>query len=482
MKWNLQNTYSQLPPRLFTQMNPISVKSPKLLLHNKSLAKSLGLEMNPLDEEKLSQFFSGNVLPNGSKPLAQAYAGHQFGNFTMLGDGRAILLGEQLTEGQNLFDIQLKGSGRTPYSRGGDGRATLKSMLREYLISESMHYLGIPSTRSLAVVSTGETVQREWDNEGAILTRVAKSHIRVGTFEFAHQYLSLEEQKEFTAYVIKRHYPEIQDSNELALDLLKRVMDMQADLIADWMRVGFIHGVMNTDNMSISGETIDYGPCAFMNIYEPKTVFSSIDTMGRYSFGNQPKIAHWNLSRLAISLIPQIDENQEIAIKKAQETLDEFPSIYQQKWNQAIRNKLGLVGEEPNDIALIEDLLNLMHQYKADYTNTFLDIQSGDFSENPLFQSDSFQDWYVNWIRRATRNGQSLEEVQALMSQYNPQYIPRNHKVEEALFQATENNDYGIFNELLHIMETPYQAKENTTAYQFPPIEGDDGYQTFCGT
>ncbi|MCH7413823.1 YdiU family protein [Belliella sp. R4-6] len=482
MKWNLQHSYSSLPNKLFSFQSPIPVKSPKLVLFNHELAQSIDLEVSDNELDKLSQVLGGNVLPENSKPLAQAYAGHQFGNFTILGDGRAILIGEQLTNSQKLFDIQLKGSGRTPYSRGGDGRATLKSMLREYLISEAMYHLGISSSRSLAVVASGETVQREWENDGAILTRVAKSHIRVGTFEFAYQYLSLEEQKELTVYVIKRHYPELEGSKNPALELLKKVMEKQAELISDWMRVGFIHGVMNTDNVSIAGETIDYGPCAFMNVYDPGTVFSSIDTAGRYAFGNQPKITHWNLSRLAIALLPQIDEDQDKAVKTAQETLNQFPDIYESKYLQLMRNKLGLIGEEPQDKALVEDLLNIMNQMKADYTNTFASLTSGEFSENELFENDRFQDWYLNWIQRATKNGQTLEAAQKTMALHNPIYIPRNHKVEEALFQATENNDYSIFHEMLKVMKTPYQFNENFTAYQFPALEGDNGYQTFCGT
>ncbi|AFL85404.1 hypothetical protein Belba_2872 [Belliella baltica DSM 15883] len=480
MKWNLQHTYTELPAKLFTLQAPAPVKSPKLELFNESLAEFLGIPV--ADKVELSELLSGNKIPQGAKPLAQAYAGHQFGNFTILGDGRAILLGEQITPNQELFDVQLKGAGRTPYSRGGDGRATLKSMLREYLISEAMYHLGIASTRALAVVKTGENVQREWENEGAILTRVAKSHIRVGTFEFAYQQLTLVEQKELTTYTIHREYPEIKNSSNPALDLLKAVMEKQASLITDWMRVGFIHGVMNTDNMSIAGETIDYGPCAFMNVYHPKTVFSSIDSTGRYSYSNQPLIAHWNLSRLAIALLSQIHENQEEAVKLAQSTLNEFPEIYQKKWESMMSKKLGLEGELPTDKALIDDLLKIMEQHAADYTNTFLAIQSGDFPEESLFQSDAFQDWYLNWIRRATQNGKSMEEVQEIMGKYNPQYIPRNHKVEEALFQATENHDYTIFNEMLVLLKTPYQFKDGLTAYQVPPKDGDDGYQTFCGT
>lgn len=482
MKWNLQNSYAKLPAKLFTLHAPVAVKSPKLELFNESLADFLGITDGEKDHAALAEILSGNKIIKDSKPLAQAYAGHQFGNFTILGDGRAVLLGEQLTPNQELFDIQLKGAGRTPYSRGGDGRATLKSMLREYLISEAMHHLGIASTRALAVVTTGENVQREWENDGAILTRVAKSHIRVGTFEFAEQQLTLAEQKELTSYTLHRHYPEIKDTNNPALDLLKGVMEKQAALLTDWMRVGFIHGVMNTDNMSIAGETIDYGPCAFMNVYHPKTVFSSIDSTGRYSYSNQPLIAHWNLSRLAIAILPQIDENQEEAVKLAQSTLNEFSGIYQKKWETMMRQKLGLEGVETSDKALIDDLLQLMEKHSGDYTNTFLTIQSGEFKEESLFQSDAFQDWYLNWIRRATQNGKKLEEVQEVMAAYNPQYIPRNHKVEEALFQTTENHDYTIFNEMLELLKTPYQFRKGFTDYQVPPKDGEKGYQTFCGT
>ena len=344
--WCFDNTYSKLPDPFKEEIGPVPVKNPELVILNKNLSKELNLDFSNLDNKKISELFSGNSLPPGSNSIAQAYAGHQFGHFTMLGDGRAVLIGEHLSKKKDRYDIQFKGSGKTAFSRNGDGRAALGPMLREYIISEAMHNLNIPTTRSLAVVKTGEDVIRETSLQGAILTRVALSHIRVGTFQYIAARDKKDELEILLNYVIQRHYPNIQNSKNKALDLLKVVMEKQIDLVINWMRVGFIHGVMNTDNMSISGETIDYGPCAFMDIYDPKTVFSSIDQMGRYAYCNQPVITKWNLSRFAECLIPLIDKDQNKSIEMATEIINSFEKKYEEKWLNMMRDKLGLFGAE----------------------------------------------------------------------------------------------------------------------------------------
>ena len=382
--WHFDNTYSKLSNTFKEEIKPTPVHDPELIILNKKLAKDLNLDFSKIDNKNLSQIFSGNILPKGSSTIAQAYAGHQFGHFTMLGDGRAVLLGEHLVNNSNRFDIQFKGSGRTSFSRSGDGRAVLGPMLREYIISEAIHALNIPTTRSLAVVKTGEKVVRENLLPGAILTRVASSHIRVGTFQYIAAKQNIDDLDTLVNYTINRHYPEINSSKNKALDLLNLVMERQCKLVVDWMRVGFIHGVMNTDNMAVSGETIDYGPCAFMDFYNPKTVFSSIDKLGRYSFSNQPPITKWNLTRLAECLIPLIDKNEDTAIKIATETIDNFQNIYENKWLNMMRDKLGLFGKDKNDLKLINDLLHWMESNQADYTNTFchlMNIDSGNDSK-----------------------------------------------------------------------------------------------------
>jgi serine/tyrosine/threonine adenylyltransferase len=480
--WNLKQTYTSLPEKFYNIKSPVPVKDPRLVLLNNSLALELGLNFDNVDELVLAQLFAGNTLPAESKPFAQAYAGHQFGNFTMLGDGRAIMLGEQQTPAGKVFDLQYKGSGRTVFSRGGDGRATLKAMLREYIISEAMHALGIPSTRSLAVVTTGEPVYREQVQSGAILTRVAQSHIRVGTFEFARQYLSEVELKELLNYAVERHYPACKESENPTLKFFHTVMQRQAALIAEWMRVGFIHGVMNTDNMSIAGESIDYGPCAFMNTYDPKTVFSSIDSQGRYAYGNQPQIAHWNLSCLASALLPLFHSDLETAVSMAQEALNGFPALYSNEWLRVMRLKLGLKGAEKIDKALAEDLLDLMLRYKLDFTNTFISLGSDVVTEIPELKMPDFQEWYLRWVKRAGSNNQSIEEAQKKMALYNPRFIPRNHLVEEALEHAAAG-DMRKFNRLLDLWRNPYVPNEAFAEYQIAPrSEWENNYKTFCGT
>src|SRR5690625_2787683 len=380
--WNLAHSYTELPSLFYSLQHPEPVHEPKLVKLNASLADALGLDVQALTVYA-AHIFSGNELPDQAKPLAQAYAGHQFGSFTMLGDGRAILFGEQITPQGERFDISFKGSGRTPYSRGGDGRAVLGPMLREYMISEAMHGLRIPTTRSLAVVTTGEQVYREAAESGAVLTRVARSHLRVGTFQYAANCGSIADLRTLTDYALTRHDSVPEATDERALHLLRQVMKRQASLVAQWQLVGFIHGVMNTDNMTISGETIDYGPCAFMDTYDPATVFSSIDRNGRYAYGNQPQIAAWNLARFAESLLPILHTEETQAIKLAEEALKHFPDLFHQAWYEGMRAKLGLFHEEPEDQQLIHTLLKAMEEAKADYTNTFRALTLSEQVEEP---------------------------------------------------------------------------------------------------
>ena len=477
--WNFDNSYTKLPSSFYTKQLPTPVASPKLIIFNKSLAKELNLNEEALQNDETIATFAGNYTPEGAEPIAQAYAGHQFGYFTMLGDGRAILLGEHITQKNVRMDIQLKGSGRTPYSRGGDGRATLGPMLREYIISEAMHALGIPTTRSLAVVTTGEKVLRERFLPGAILTRVASSHIRVGTFQFARNYTSKEELKALADYTIGRHYPHLKDEKNPYLAFLKEVIEKQAALIAKWQLVGFIHGVMNTDNMTISGETIDYGPCAFMDTFDPETVFSSIDTYGRYAYKNQPKIGGWNLARFAESLLPLLDEKEEKAKTLAQEAIATYPDLYVNNYLDGMRKKLGLVNEEAEDEKLIHNLLQLMEKHKQDYTNTFRSLTLRNFQE-PFFKTPEFQDWYQGYEARLKHQHEA--DIELLMKQHNPAVIPRNHRVEEALEAAVERGDYTVMDKLLSILSKPYAYSAEQEEYCTLPERPDEPYVTFCGT
>ncbi|WP_202708009.1 protein adenylyltransferase SelO [Sporosalibacterium faouarense] len=480
--WNLDNSYSRLPNLFFSNVNLNPVTSPNLIILNHSLATSLGLNIQYLESNNGIAIFAGNRAPEGSLPIAQAYAGHQFGHFTKLGDGRAILLGEQITPQNNRFDIQLKGSGRTPYSRRGDGRATLGPMLREYIISEAMYGLGIPTTRSLAIVTTGESVIRETELPGSILTRVASSHIRVGTFEYASQWSTVEDLKALADYTIKRHYPYIDSDENPYILLLQEVIKRQASLIAKWQLVGFIHGVMNTDNMTISGETIDYGPCAFMDKYDPATVFSSIDTHGRYAYGNQPTIAAWNLARFAETLLPLLDGNQERAIEVAQKEIADFHKLYRNNWIKGIRAKLGIFNEESQDEFLIEELLNLMNKYNADYTNTFLALTFDTLDNMDLFNTEEFKNWYKKWQERLDRQQESKDSSHQLMKDSNPALIPRNHRVEEALEVAVEKEDYTVMERLLHALSKPYAHLPEQADYSTLPPPSNEPYRTFCGT
>ena len=478
--WCFDNTYFKLSKAFKEDIKPIPVKKPELVLFNKKLAEDLNLDFSNLDNQKLSELFSGNSLPEGSNSLAQAYAGHQFGHFTMLGDGRAVLIGEHLSKDNKRYDIQFKGSGKTAFSRNGDGRAALGPMLREYIISEAMNGLRVPTTRSLAVVKTGEDVIRESSLPGAILTRIASSHIRVGTFQYIAAREKKDELKVLLNYVINRHYPNIKNSKNKAIDLLSNVMEKQINLVVNWMRVGFIHGVMNTDNMSISGETIDYGPCAFMNIYDPKTVFSSIDQMGRYAYCNQPVITKWNLSRFAECLIPLIDKDQNKSIEIATEMINSFEKKYEEKWLNMMRDKLGLFGVDEKDKFLILDLLTWMHQKKVDYTNTFCHLMNENIKEKKNYEDKDFQNWKIRWNERLKTNNNTPEKYLKLMKNVNPLIIPRNHKVEEALQAADENNLKPI-TLLIEILKDPYSHQKNIHDYQIPS-HSDEKYQTFCGT
>ena len=472
--WNLNNSYAKLPALFFTKQKPIPVNTPKLIIFNHALADHLGVPLH-------LEVFAGNVIPKEAEPLAQAYAGHQFGYFTMLGDGRAILLGEQVIHSGECFDIQLKGTGRTPYSRGGDGRAAVGPMLREYIISEAMNALGIPTTRSLAVVETGETVMREKALSGAILTRVASSHLRVGTFEYAAAFGTIDNVRSLADYAIARHFPNIVDSENKYLLMLKEVVKRQATLISSWQLVGFIHGVMNTDNMTISGETIDYGPCAFMDTYDSATVFSSVDTHGRYAYENQPKIAVWNLARFAETLLPFLHDDEQEAVKIAQKEITYFWNIYQQHWLAGMRSKLGLFIEDVEDELLIKELLQLMQQYQADYTNTFRALTLGQKGDIKLFFSSDFDQWDKRWQQRLEKQAKSEGDVKALMKCYNPAVIPRNHRVEKAL-GAAEKGDLNVLDEFLHALNNPYAYTPEQEEYYKLPESTSRCYQTFCGT
>ena len=574
MGWNFNNSYKDLPKNFYSELNLNPVKNPKLVILNKPLAKSLGLNIDSLKTKEGVDILAGNKKAEDGAYIAQAYSGHQFGNFTMLGDGRALLIGEQDIDKQidicgklyKKYDIQLKGSGRTPYSRGGDGRAVLGPMLREYIISEAMHGLNIPTTRSLAVVKTGEKVYREDVKEGAILTRVASSHIRFGTFEYAANYLDKEDVKLLADYSINRHYPYIKNDENKYLSFLKEVINSHAILVAKWLCVGFIHGVMNTDNMTISGETIDYGPCAFIDVYKPDTVFSSIDIQGRYAYKNQPNMASWNICRFAETLLPLINEDIDVAILVAKwlcvgfihgvmntdnmtisgETIDygpcafidvykpdtvfssidiqgryayknqpnmaswnicrfaetllplinedidvavdlaqkaifEFSDIHFSYWFAQMREKLGLFNEEAMDKAIIEDLLDMMKKYKEDYTNTFVSLTYRKNMNNGMFDTPEFTNWHKNWQDRLERQNESIEEAYELMKKSNPIVIPRNHKVEEAL-KAADEGDFSLVERLLSILENPYEYKKEMDEYTQLPKQSDLPYRTYCGT
>ena len=478
--WRLEHTYATLPELFHAPAHPTAVRDPRLVLFNRPLASMLGLDADALEGPEGAAVCAGNALPPGASPIAQAYAGHQFGYFTTLGDGRAILLGEQVTPAGDRFDIQLKGPGRTPYSRRGDGRAALGPMVREYIISEAMHALGIPTTRSLAVTATGEPVFRHDAEQGAVLTRVAASHIRVGTMQWAAARGDIEALRALADYTRARHYPELDAAAPDAyVALYDAIVDRQTALIARWQLVGFIHGVMNTDNMALSGETIDYGPCAFMDTYDPATVFSSIDEQGRYAYGNQPLIARWNLGRLAEAMLPLFDDVQERAIERANAAIDRFLPAFNRYWLDGMRAKLGLFTAEPDDEALVGELLAWMQRSGADFTNTFVRLTAAQGGASSSGEAE-FDAWVERLRVRRERQPQSAQEVQVLMRRSNPAFIPRNQKVEEAL-AATTGGDVWPVTRLLEVLARPYEHNADLPEFSMPG-QPDPGYRTFCGT
>lgn len=485
--WRFDNSYARLPETLFARSLPTAVRAPTVVVINLPLACELGLDPAALREDGAG-VFAGNDVPPGADPIAQAYAGHQFGHFTNLGDGRAILLGEQITPDGRRFDIQLKGSGRTRYSRGGDGRAALGPMLREYVISESMHALGIPTTRSLAVAKTGEVVMRAAPLPGAVLTRVAASHVRVGTFQYAAALGDREVLRALLDHVIARHDPDVMElpGEDRAVACFEAVVDRQASLVARWLLVGFVHGVMNTDNMAVSGETIDYGPCAFLDAYDPATVFSSIDEQGRYAYGNQPGIAHWNLARLAETLLPLVPGDADAVLERMRSVLDTFPERFEQRYLAGARAKLGFVTKEASDRDLVADLLDRMHQGRADFTGTFASladvVESGSChtassSSAPVTMSD----WLEAWRARLARESGTPAETAARLRQVNPVVIPRNHSIEDALV-AAEGGDLGPLERLVEAVRAPFSATKANETFRDGPPSGCGPYRTFCGT
>jgi len=484
------SSYADLPPRFFSKLDPTPVAQPHVIRFNRELAVELDPDLAGLETHALAQLFSGNTVPPGMVPIAMAYAGHQFGHFVpQLGDGRAILLAEACDRAGRRRDIQLKGCGRTPYSRGGDGRAALGPVLREYLVSEAMHALGIPATRALAAVSSGESVRREQLLPGAILTRVASSHVRVGTFEYFAARGDVDAVRILANYVIERLYPHVLRDQDRYLTLLKNVTSRQAALIASWMHVGFIHGVMNTDNMAVSGESIDFGPCAFMDAFDPKAVFSSIDAQGRYAYCNQPHAAAWNLSRFAETLLPLIHADPKRAVQLATEVVAIFSSTFRDHWLAGLRRKLGMALHEDGDAALAEDLLELMHRNQADFTLTFRALcDAAESAEANARLRDSFanprdyDDWEERWRARLSRESLGPSACAAAMRRMNPAYIPRNHRIETVIHSAVESQDFGPFEELSTVLSQPYEFQAGRESYADPPQPGERVLKTFCGT
>jgi uncharacterized protein YdiU (UPF0061 family) len=494
-----RSSYASLPDRFYARVAPTPVAAPRLLKFNRELAADLNLGLDGQQPGVLADVFSGNNLPPGALPIAMVYAGHQFGHFVpQLGDGRAILLGELCDSAGARRDIQLKGCGRTPYSRNGDGRAALGPVLREYLVSEAMHALGIPTTRSLAAVATGESVRRETLVPGAILTRVAASHVRVGTFEYFAARGDVAATRLLADYVVERHYAHLARDESCYLALLTEVVARQAALIAAWMNVGFIHGVMNTDNMAVSGETIDFGPCAFMDAYDPAAVFSSIDEHGRYAYGNQPHAAAWNLARFAETLLPLIDPIPGRAIELASEVISTFGARFADHWLAGMRRKLGLAAQEDGDQALIDDLLAAMHRNQADFTLTFRALCDA-VAEQPaeaeaeaegearvrlrgLLGKLDYHDWAQRWHARLSRESSTPVARAQAMRQVNPAYIPRNHRIEQMIVAAVERGDFALFEEFIAVLSQPYQEHAAFAAYADPPQPGERVLQTFCGT
>jgi len=498
--WAFSNSYGALPEKFFARLDPVPVASPRLIKFNEELAASLGLERGALDDAALAAVFSGNLVPQGADPIALAYAGHQFGQFVpQLGDGRAILLGEVIDRSGVRRDVQFKGSGRTPYSRSGDGRAALGPVLREYLVSESMHALGIASTRSLAAVTTGEQVIRGMRLPGAIVTRIAASHVRVGTFEYFAARADHDSVKILADYVIDRHYQGVESAQHPYLELLRAVAQRQAALVASWMQVGFIHGVMNTDNTSISGETIDFGPCAFMDAYDPSAVFSSIDTGGRYAYSNQPAAAQWNLARFAETLLPLIDADVNRAVEAATEVISAFPQRFEEHWLSGMRRKLGLATEDPGDGALIRAWLDVMHRNECDFTQTFRALSdvapgvpsadapaavalAGSKIRSLFARPDEFRAWEIEWRARLAREPQNRGDIARTMRAANPAFIPRNHRIEQLIVAAVEQADFIPFEQMLEVLSRPYEDQPGFESFAEPPQASERVLQTFCGT
>ncbi len=484
------NSYTLLPERFYTHQLPDPVSSPGLIRVNHALASHLGFEPNWLESEAGVAFIAGNFIPAGADPVATVYAGHQFGGWVpLLGDGRAILLGEMIATDGARYDIQLKGSGRTPYSRGGDGRAPLGPVLREYIVSEAMAVLGVPTTRALAAATTGEDVMRNGRLPGAVLTRVAQSHIRIGTFQYFAAQNDYDAIKVLVDHVIQRHYPEAAQADNPVRAMLDDVVARQASLIAQWQLLGFIHGVMNTDNMLLSGETIDYGPCAFMDEFDPATVFSSIDHGGRYAYANQPPIAHWNLSVLAQSLLPLLHDDEEKALASGQAAIDAFPDLYVAAYTNGMRKKLGLTQAGADDAVLIQDLLTLMQEEKTDFTLTFRRLSdlanpekaSGGVSS--VFElPETFAPWLDRWRKRLARKSRDASGLQSGMYSVNPAYIARNHLVEEAIDAAVNQQDFEPFHTLVDVLAQPFEFNDAQARYAVPPRPEQVVRQTFCGT
>ena len=482
------NSYQNLPQDFFERINPVPVKDPQLIIFNNDLGRSLGIDQK-INKKELANIFSGNEILKGSSPIALAYAGHQFGNFVnQLGDGRAVLLGEVSTPNQERFDMQLKGSGQTRFSRQGDGRSPLGPVIREYVVSEAMNALGIPSTRSLAAVTTGEKVFREVFLPGGILTRIAKSHIRVGTFEYFAAQKNTENLKTLADYTIKRHFPSLKGAANPYLSLLEIVSERQIELISKWMGVGFIHGVMNTDNTSIVGETIDYGPCAFMDEYNPSTVFSSIDAHGRYAFGNQPMIAQWNMACFANSLLALIDKDTEEATSKAQKVINNFPNKMSEAVMSVMCKKIGLDSTKTNSQEALTKLLRIMLDNKSDYTLTFRYLseiikgkRDSSFKQQFL-EHNQISNWLKEWKELIKDQDLAKKEIVLSMESSNPVFIPRNHLVERAIEAAVENNDFSEMKTLLTILSKPYEEQSKYGEYMKPPKPLEVVHQTFCGT
>ncbi len=495
MNLAFKNRYLALGEGFYEQCKPTPVAEPGLITFNHELGAELGLSVQGLDEHFLAAVFSGNVIHEACEPLAMAYAGHQFGHFNpQLGDGRAIYLGELDLADGGALDIQLKGSGRTRYSRNGDGRAALGPVLREYLLSEAMHQLHVPTTRALAAVTTGEQVARERLLPGGVITRAASSFIRVGSFQYFSMQGDTPSVKALADYVIERNYPEVRDADNPCLALFESVVLRQASLIAQWMQLGFIHGVMNTDNMSIAGETIDYGPCAFMDFYSHHQVYSSIDRQGRYAYSNQPNMGVWNLSRLAEALLPLLAEDADTAVSLATEILERYITHYEQQWLSGFRAKCGLTAiaavKPEEDKMLLESLLEIMAENQADFTLTFYTLSQltaepndKDAALRELFaQPEAIDDWLVRWRQRLSFETMTDSKRQACMQSVNPVYIPRNHQIEAVIRAAEDHNDFGPFHALHEVLQNPFQYQQGKDHYMLPPAPDEVVLQTFCGT